>query len=213
MLTGCFQYAGYAQGTLIYLNGKEKRFSSAELKGEYIVYKPEKTDKGEQGIKKADKYNVFSILKDDGTEEVIYNPDTSFEDEPTVAEIRDYIKGEKYAAVQYNKPANFVTSMQIGFISGILLPPFYGIAAPIIYPGVLGLFPPKVKTPLTYQYDEKTRTYSAISGPEAGEKVVSDSFAAGYGRKARNIKMKHGLIGGAIGFSISATAMLLLLGN
>src|SRR4029079_7873102 len=83
-----------AQGKLVYLNGKEKRFSSAEVKGEYIVYQPEGSKSHK--VKKADLYNFFSINTDNGTEQVVYKPDTS-EGDPTVAELRDYIKGEKFA--------------------------------------------------------------------------------------------------------------------
>lgn len=205
-----FQPDLFAQGKLVYLNGKERRFSSAELKGEFIVYKPE----GEQNIRKADKYNVFSIMKDDGTEQVIYEPDTAFKDDPTVAEVRDYIRGEKYAVKAYKKPLNLVVGMEVGFASGLLLPAFYGLAVPVLFPMVYSQFTPKISTPLEYQYDPKTDNFEKLpQGSQAGEKVVSEAFASGYQKKARNLKLKNSLIGGAIGFSVSVTALALILGG
>ena len=211
LLNICFQQHSDAQGKLIYLNGKEKRFTSAEVKGQFIVYKPESTGSNKSTIRKADKYNIFSIKKDDGTEEIIYSPDTTYGDDLTIEEVRDYIKGEKYAKLAYKEPANFVTGIQVGFVSGMLLPAFYGLAGPVVYPGILGTVAPKVKTPLIYQYDSVKGDFIALpSGILEGEKVVSDAFSAGYGKKARNLKMRNSLLGGAIGFSFGVTALLLL---
>ncbi|MBL0341461.1 MAG: hypothetical protein IPP71_11270 [Bacteroidetes bacterium] len=184
------------------------------MKGEFIVYRPETAGNDKSSIRKADKYNIFSIKRDDGTEEVIYNPDTTYGEDPSIEEVRDYIKGEKYATLVYNEPVNFVTGMQIGFTSGLLLPAFYALAAPVVYPGIIGRFVPTVKTPLVYRYDTGKDVFTPLpEGTTTGETIVSEAFAAGYGKKARNMKMKSSLIGGAIGFAFSVTALALLLGK
>ena len=100
-----------AQGKLVYLNGNEKRFTTAEVKGEFIVYQPEGSKSHK--VKKADLYNVFSINKDDGSEQVVYKPDTS-EGDPTVEELRDYIKGENFAEGYYKKPMNSIGGVAVG---------------------------------------------------------------------------------------------------
>src|SRR5688572_4388801 len=115
----------FAQGKIVLLNGKEKLFKSAEIKGEVIEYQPQGTTK--PGFKKLDKFDVFSIVRDSTGEEIIYAPDTVTGEDPTIAEVRDYIIGERYAAFSYNKPANFVTGLEVGVISGFALPIFYGI--------------------------------------------------------------------------------------
>lgn len=212
-ILACFlQQHSLAQGKIIFLNGNEKRFSIAEIKNDILQYTPEQTGQKTPSPRRVDKYDVFSILNDDGSEEVVYKPDTTFNDDPTVEQVREYIKGEKYAALVYNKPANFVTGMQVGFTSGILLPAFYGLAAPIIYPAVLGRFTPRLETPLQYQYNPKTNDFAPIPKDSVvTPDIITEYFEAGYGKKARNMKIKSSLIGGAIGFGISASAMLYIL--
>src|SRR6187200_3090079 len=99
--------SAFAQGKIVMLNGNEKLFKTAEVKGEMIEYQPQGSSK--PGFKKLDKYDVFSIVRDSSGEEIIYTPDTVSGDDPTAAEVRDYIIGERYTAFSYNKPANFVT--------------------------------------------------------------------------------------------------------
>ncbi|MDQ3051412.1 MAG: hypothetical protein M3Q95_11045 [Bacteroidota bacterium] len=212
MLAFCGSITGsaYAQGKIVMLNGKEKRFATAEVKGELIEYQPEDTTRN--GTRKLDRYDVFSILRDDGTEEIIYNPDTVSGEDPTISEVRDYIIGERYAAITYRKPANFVTGLEVGFVSGFVLPVFYGVAVPIIYPAVIGQFTPKLETPLRYNYDIKTGGFVPLpEGTNVSNINVSKSFSAGYGKKARNMKIKSSLIGGGIGFALGATAIALIL--
>jgi len=190
LLTGLFCDRAVAQGKLVFLNGKEKRFSTAEVKGEYIVYQPEGSSK--TWPRKADKYNVFSILKDDGTEEIIYTPDTSDGGDPTIEEVRDYIKGEKHAVEVYRKPMNLIGGIAVGVAGSAA--GFYGIPVPLVYTTVLGLFDPKL--------------------PRSERDLVnSEAYIAGYKRKAKNMKIKNSLIGGGIGFSVGLAAFIIILGN
>lgn len=178
------------QGTLVFLNGKERRFETAEVRGEYIVYRPE----GKSGawLKRADKYNVFAIVSDSTGEKVVYEPDTSEGGDPTIQEVRDYIKGEQHAAKVYRKPMNFVG----GFLSGAAgsAAGFYGIPAPLVYTTIVGRINPKLPK------DERNENYSEM-------------FVLGYQKKARNMKIKNSLIGGVIGFGVGITTLVLILGN
>lgn len=181
-----------AQGKLVFLNGKEKRFTTAEVKGEFIVYQPEGTKKA--STRKADLYNVFSIYKDDGSEQVVYKPDTA-DGDPSVLEVRDYIKGEIFAEGYYNKPLNFWGGVGVGLGSSVA--GFYGIPIPLVYTTIIGQFNPKPPPAIDNAIGE----------------IPSEAYIAGYQRKARNMKIKSSLIGGLIGFSVGITTLVLVLGD
>jgi hypothetical protein len=201
----------YGQGKIILLNGKEKRFKTAQLKGEFLEYQPEGTEQGK--IRKLDMFDVFSLLHDSTGEELLYRPDTVAGLDPTVDEARDYIKGEKYAALVYRKPLNMISGIAVGAASGFLLDAFYGLIAPAVYPAILGQFTPKLKhAPYDrYSFDERTYTFKPLEpGTPPQNIVVSDAFHAGYGKKARNMKIKNSLIGGGIGFALGVTALLIV---
>lgn len=189
LLTG-WASTSLAQGKLLYLNGKEKRFITAEVKGESIVYKPE----GASGevYRHADKYNVFAIIRDDGTEQVIYEPDTINTDDPPVAEIRDYIKGEQHAVAIYKKPMNLAGGIISGAAGSLI--GFYGLPVPLLYATIVGRVTPKIPA------NERQNNYS-------------EAFVAGYEKKSRNIKVKNSMIGGGIGFAVGISALILILGN
>jgi hypothetical protein len=186
MLTLCAET--YGQGTMLYLNGKQKRFATAEIKGDFIVYKPE----GDQteGVKKLEKFDVFALQFDNGTETIIYEPDTAYGD-PTVDQARDYIKGEQLADSIYKKPLNFIGGVAFG-ATGALWSFFYGPIIPIAYATGISFVTPRIPQ------DELERA------------VRSEDFIAGYERKARNKKTKNALLGGAIGFGLTTGVILLL---
>jgi hypothetical protein len=188
ILAGCVPF-GFSQGKLVFLNGREKRFSTAEVRGEFVVYKPE--GNLSDRFRKADRYNVFSIVRDSSGEELIYNPDTLVDDDPKVEEAREYIKGEQYAMRVYKKPINTITGVAAGAAGSFA--GYYGLVVPIVYSAVIGRFDPKI--------------------PSADKTVYSESFIAGYQRKSRNIKIKNSLIGGGIGFAVGLTTLILVLGN
>jgi hypothetical protein len=182
--------AGYAQGTIVFLNGKEKRFEAAEIKGEYLHYSVEGDTMDFKKV--VDRYNVFSLKYDNGTEDVLYKPDTTYGEDPSVEEVRDYIKGEQYAMKRYRKPMNFISGVGVGLASSAA--GFYGIPIPLAYSTVLGRFDPKVPA------------------NEDGS-IQSESFKMGYQKKARNIKIKNSLLGGAVGFAVGITALVVIFSN
>jgi hypothetical protein len=179
-----------AQGKLLYMNGKEKRFTTAEVRGDQIVYRPE----GASGevTRHAEIYNIFSIIRDNGTEEIIYTPDTITGDDPPAEEVRDYIMGEQHAMAVYKKPLNTVGGVASGVAGSIV--GFYGLPVPLVYATIVGRFNPKLPK------SERSN-------------VHSEAFLAGYEKKSRNIKIKQSMIGGGIGFAVGITALILILGN
>ncbi len=182
--------SGSAQGTIILLNGKEKRFEAAEVKGEYLHYSVEGDTLDFKKI--IDRYNVFSLKYDNGVEDVLYKPDTAYGEDPSVEEVRDFIKGEQYAMAVYRKPMNFIGGVGVGLASSAA--GFYGIPIPLVYSTVLGRFNPKVPA-------------------SADGNVQSESFKIGYQKKARNMKIKNSLLGGALGFAVGITALVVIFAN
>lgn len=179
--------ASFSQGTILMLNGKEKRYMNYEVQDEYVVFQPEA--KPDSWKKRIDRFNVFSITPDNGTELVVYNPDTTEGLEPSIPEVREFISGEKLAMAEYRKPLNLITGVGVGL--GSSLATFYGIPAPILYSAILGRVSPKLPE-------------------ERRNEVHSDAFIMGYQKKARTMKINRSLLGGGIGFTVGIATLLIL---
>jgi hypothetical protein len=183
----------YSQGHLQLLNGKERRYTNASVKGEFIIYEPEgKTGKS----KKINRFDVFSLNPDNGPEEVLYTPDTTFEDEPSVAEVRDYVNGEKLALSFYREHPRYpVSQLYFGFYSGFFgsLLGYYGAAVVPIYAMGVDRFGPDLPKERMDEWNE------------------SPAFVTGYEKVMRNKKIKNSLIGGAIGFTVGITTLAVIL--
>ena len=131
----CSFYA-HAQQKMVLLNGNEIPLKSYTVNNEDIVYK--KLDAKNDRTKSVEKIDVFSIVKEDGTEELFYKSDTlTF----TVEEVRNYIRGEQTAKQYYNKPANKWIAGAFGLGSCVLS--FYSLPVPMLYGVVVGRFNPR----------------------------------------------------------------------
>jgi hypothetical protein len=181
-----------AQGYIQLLNGKERRFTKAEIKGIFINYEPE-SKPGKS--KKLNRFDAFSLNYDDGREEVLYKPDTSYDDEPTIEEVSDYVQGEKFAIKYYSDHPRYPASqLYFGFYSGFFssLLGFYGAAAIPVYAIGVDRFGPDQPTDNLDQWND------------------SPSFVSGYEKVMRNKKVKNSLIGGAIGFTVGITTLAVI---
>lgn len=177
----------FSQGTILMLNGKEKRYMNYQMQDEYIVFQPEA--KPDSWKKRVDRFNVFSITPDNGAEVVVYNPDTTEGLEPTVPEVRDFIAGEKMAMAEYRKPLNLISGVGVGL--GSSMAAFYGIPGPVVYSAILGRVSPKLPA-------------------DKRNEIHSESFVAGYQKKARTMKINQSLLGGGIGFTVGIATLLIL---
>jgi hypothetical protein len=182
-----------AQGHMQLLNGKERRYSTAAVKGEFIIYEPE----GKAGkSKKINRFDVFSLNPDNGPEEVLYEPDTAFNDDPPVEEVRDYVNGEKLALSYYKEHPRYPFSqIYFGFYSGFFgsLLGYYGAAVVPIYAIGVDRFGPDLPKERMDEWNE------------------SAAFVTGYEKVMRNKKIKNSLIGGAIGFTVGITTLAVIL--
>jgi hypothetical protein len=180
-------FCAFGQGTIQMLNGKEKRYINYQIQDEYVVFQRESNPEGSK--KRIDRFNVFSIIPDNGQEVVVYDPDTTDGIDLSIMEARDFIAGEKLALLKYNEPDGYVVGFQLGLFCSTL--GFYGIPIPVVYSTLLGRFSPKF--PETH-----------------GDKVYSEAFVAGYQKKARTMKINKSLLGGGIGFAVGLTALILI---
>ncbi|HNQ12992.1 MAG TPA: hypothetical protein PKH65_09660 [Bacteroidia bacterium] len=178
-----------AQQNMLLMDGKEIKIQRHFFEGTRIRYVPFESKSLKS--KYINRYNVFSISDSGGIENVLYVPDSSYGD-PSVEDLRLFIKGEQAAMLYYRKPANKWSSLGVGAASGFMS--FYGTPVPFLYSTIIGRHNPSVEIP------------DHIFIPEAG----SEAFNYGYEKKARNIKIKQSLIWGYIGFGISLSTLVAL---
>ena len=181
----CFVYAN-AQQKIVLINGNEIPIKSYVVNADNIIYK--KANDKKDKTKTVEKLDVFSIVKEDSTEEMIYQSDTlTF----TVEEARNYIRGEQAASIYYKKPSITGGAGIFGVAASLLS--FYSLPIPMIYGVVIGRFnPPKMQIPKGYD-----APYSS-----------TEAYRYGYNKKARNIKIQQSLKWGYIGLGFGLAGLI-----
>ncbi len=143
-------------------------------------------------LRRLNRYDLFSVIRAGGGEEVLYDPDTTAESgDPTEEEVRHYIKGEQYAMKAYHKPIHRPAGAAVGLASS-----FGGLYGPLgvfAYAMVISRHNPK-HVPPTDTIDP------AVFG--------TDEFVRGYQKYARNKKARQSLIWGGIGFAVGFPVFL-----
>lgn len=174
----------HAQDKIVKLNGRTIDIKNYSLKGDWLFYV--KHDDVKEKQRKIERFDVFSVLMANGAEEIIYDPDTANEGDPSIEQVRRYIKGEQYGMQMYHppwtKPAGIAAGIGSGFIG------FYGPPFVFGYALIAGAIPVK-KIPPSDTIDPAV--------------FNSDEFITGYRRYARNKKMRDGLIWGGVAFAVS----------
>jgi|SRR6185436_714915 len=186
---------------ILKLNGKMKDAKQYEVKGEWIFYKtPDSLDHRihkfflwnkvwpRNKLKKIDKFDVFSAINPDGTEEIVYDPDTIFEGDPSVEWVRKYIKGEQYGMMHYDKYTNKIAAVLIG--GGFAYFSYYGPIGVFIYSMGRNIVKPRIP-------------YSDSIEPAV---FNTEEFQLGYRKYVRNKRIKESLIFGGIGFAVGFAA-------
>lgn len=191
-----------AQDTLRLINGKIKPVKLYNLNDpdwvRYVKFK------GSNRVKKVDVFKVFSVKLADGTEKVIYNPDTVAGD-PDVEWVRDYIAGQQYGMLHkkdhfskkdnsWHRKVNFteIGGVAVGGAGSLLS--FYGIPVPAIYAIAVGRSSPAVP-----------------DAPDiAPQYKNSDGFKTGYQKHKRNQRIRQGFISGMIGFAIGVATLTII---
>lgn len=187
----------FSQDTITFLNGKEvaAKIIDTSLKKEnpYITY----METGRKKTKKTSRLNVFSVRYNNGKEEFIYSKDTSLVDDFNIEEMRMFIRGEQEAMRSYKNRAVTVGGFIAGSVGGYFT--FYGLFVPAVYSTIIGSGSP----------DIEKHSPSLISKPY----LQNTEFLMGYQKKARDMKISNSLKAGAVGFAVSFTALIFLLGD
>lgn len=179
--------SAHSQHTILLLSGKQIQAESYTTGDMFVSYK--KPGDTRNSLRVIDRFDVFAVKHADGTEEIIYSPDSS---DFTVEEARQYIQGEQVADSMYRKPSTAWTSAALGAGSSILS--FYALPVPFLYSVVLGRFNPK-NLQLPDGIDTKLST--------------SEPFVFGYQKAARNLKIQRSLKWGYISLGVGLTAFII----
>jgi hypothetical protein len=178
----------FAQDTIVLLNGKTILSRHADVSGYSVTYNSIKLNSKQ---KQVNVENVFSIRHADGTERILYQPDSLEPDDYTAEQMRMYILGEQDAILYYRNNLNKVTAFAFG--GGSAYFSFYGIIGPAVYATVIGSFSPKMEK-------QKVSDLMLLKNTE---------YREGYIRKARDKNTKNAILYGLAGFaSVVATALI-----
>lgn len=180
-------FQSFAQDKILLLNGKYVDIKSYSLNEDYIFYNKMKDTRTKSRM--MEKLDVFSIVKADGTEEMIYKADTV--NGLSIEQVRNFIRGEQAAARFYNRQAHIGESAIVGVASSILI--FYSLPAPMLNAVVLGRFTPK-KMQIPEGYDMPYST--------------TEEYKIGYEKKARNIKIQQSIKWGYIGLGVGLAGLI-----
>lgn len=177
-----------AQHKILLLNGKLIEAESYTIGELFVTYR--KAGLKRNGTRAVDYFDVFSITRQNGEEEVLYKPIDSLD--LSITEARLYIRGEQ-AALEYFRcrGANISSAL---FGAGTSLLSFYSLPLPMLYSVVLGRFTPR-------HYDLP---------PDFDQQVAQEeAFRLGYEKTARNLKIQRSLKWGYIGLGVGLGGLLI----
>ncbi len=142
-----------AQDTIVLISGKVIPVQSVDLQDYTIAFRKMPKPAKDQGaiadsgasekkskLRTIDPERVFSVKYRDGSERIIYTPDTLDPLEFTPEQMRLFIYGEQDAARFYKNNLNKGLGFGFGAASGLL--GFYGLAGPPLYATIMGSFTP-----------------------------------------------------------------------
>lgn len=146
----------HAQDTLVLINGRIIPVLSVDLQEYRIAYRkiPKEpkikkvelqevtSEKKKSRLRTMDPERVFSIKYKDGSEKIIYRPDSLDPLEFTQEQMRLFIIGEQDATKYYKNHLNKGIGFGLGAGAGFL--GFYGIAIPPLYATIMGSFTPNL---------------------------------------------------------------------
>ena len=197
-LASIFICVAQAQGqdTLVLINGRVIPVLSVDFQEYRVAYRKlpkgaeqkaqaQSTENGTPNKKKSkfrtmDPLRIFSVKYSDGTERVIYRPDSLDPMEFTQDQMRLFIKGEQDADKYYKN--NFNKGLGFGLGAGAGLLGFYGLAVPPLYATIMGSFTPNLSNRLKRQnrLQEAKSVLDAMTMPLAPVGDASSEAIATY---------------------------------
>ena len=184
-----------AQDQIILLNGKIKTVGKVrEVDGDNLLYQMPNSEK----IKKMSWEKIFSVKLKDGTEKVIYYKDSLIDNTMTIAQMRDFIDGQREANKNYHTPLSFVSGVVYGVAGGLVVPAYATLS--FIPPGVGTI----MNTLLPVNVNKQAVTNDA--------KLAFPAFVAGYQKRAKEKRLKNTALGSVIGI-ITTVSVLYISGS
>lgn len=191
------------QDTLRLLNGKTKSIEAFDVKDpEWVFYKLSNDKKHK--MRRIDSYKVFAVSKSDGTEEIVYTPD-SVGGDPSIEWVRDFIKGQQYGTLHkkehFNRHDNtWHSKFNFNEVGGLVvggggsLLSFYGIPVPALYALAVG----------------RTNSKLPADPAIAPELKSSEGFLYGFQKQRRNQRIRQGFVSSMIGFAVGIVAFTII---
>ncbi len=191
-----FANQAHGQDTLVLLSGRVIPVLSVDFQEYRVAYRKlpkvskeisnqQTTDNGTIKKKKTrfrtmDPLRIFSVKYSDGTERVIYQPDSLDPMEFTQDQMRLFIKGEQDADMYYKNHFNKGLGFSLGAGAGLL--GFYGLAVPPLYATIMGSFTPNLSNRLKRQnkLQEAKASLDAMTLPIAPSAGSSPETLAAY---------------------------------
>jgi hypothetical protein len=182
-----------AQDTIMLINGKKINANVLQVQEKSIKYRTGGTDK--KKIHSIKPYRVFAINKSDGTEELIFKPDSLDEPEFNLSQFRMFIKGEQAAQTGYNNKLNKVVAFVLGAAASNL--DIYGLIVPALYSSIVGSVSPDIN---------KLRN--------ADPALINNvDYQEGYLKVVRDKKIRNSFVAGMIGFATGFAAQAIIGNN
>ena len=166
-----FSVQAHGQDTIVLITGRVIPVLSVDFQEYRVAYKKiprslkKSADNGKlndgpvkkkkSGFRTMDPLRIFSIKYRDGSERIIYQPDSLDPMEFTQEQMRMFIRGEQDATKYYKNNLNKGIGFGLGAGAGLL--GFYGLAIPPLYATIMGSFTPNLTTRLKRQNELKDK--------------------------------------------------------
>ena len=134
-----------------------------------------------------------------GQENIIYTQDTLHGRHYTIAEMTNFIKGEKNAFAKFKTPATTIVSGLLGAASGTYLHGSPILSLPAIF--IIGFGSSIMPTMLKAKKGANT------------DLIENLPYQDGYKRVAKSRKLKNGIIGATIGSAIGIATGTIIFGE
>ncbi|MEO8087858.1 MAG: hypothetical protein ABI763_13625 [Bacteroidota bacterium] len=180
-----------AQDRIILINGNVLEVKNVELKDNKVSFQYLNKEKRKKILPE----RVFSVQYENGTEQIVFEPDPLDPNDFKPEEMRMFIKGEQDANLYYHNTGNKIISAAVGAGAGLLS--IYGLVVPALYSTVVGSFSPNVQK-------------HKVSDPAMRDNL---NYREGYERKCRDRKIRNSLLYGFGGFVVGFTAFAIFLPN
>ncbi len=183
---------GFAQDSVLLINGKYKLVKVKELTEEEVIYEIE--TKRYIKTKTFNKHDVYSINYYDGGLDTIYKQNIEIGFDFDKRQMGLAIKGQQDGEMFYKAPWITVGGAAVGGAAPFIVPPAYGLFFVPAYAAAIDLHAPKP--------DPKHL--------EVPEWATDEYYLSGYERAASRKRVRNALLGGLSGFAVSVVIYSLI---